>query len=115
MKVVVDTGPFKIREDLGLPLRKAAFMCVDALVDAMPLAVAPQVSALLQICELNIGEKLKVKEVDNNIDFLKMHVHVLVQRLCILSPGTVLAGLEVFLKPLKDTVEKTLKEGASQR
>lgn len=113
IKVVVDTGPFKIREDMGLPLRKAAFMCVDVLVDIMPVSMTPRVGKLIEVCEMNMGEKLKVKEVDNNIDFLKMHVHFLVQKLCVLSPGTMLAGLEVFLKPLKDTVEKTLKEGAS--
>jgi len=110
-KVVVDSGPFKIREDLGLPLRTQALSCLDMLIDTLPEKV--NVSLVLPAIRVNIGDDLKVKEDTFYLTYIKAFVHTIVIKLCKLSSGSMLGGLESMLPMLQATIDKKLGKDAT--
>jgi len=110
-KVVVDSGPFKIREDLGLPLRTQALSCLDMLIDILPEKV--NVGMVLPAIRANIGDELKVKEDTFYLTYIKSFVHTIVIKLCKLSPGAMLGGLESMLPMLQATIDKKLGKDAT--
>ena len=110
-KIVVDSGPFKIREDLGLPLRTQALSCLDMLIDVLPEKV--NVGMVLPAIRANIGDELKVKDDTFYLIYIKSFVHTIVIKLCKLSPGAMLGGLESMLPMLQATLDKKLGKDAT--
>lgn len=108
--IEVDTGPFKYKEDLGLPLRKATLTCVEMMLGAIPDAL--NLSALIPQVILNIGDELKVKK-DHNFNDLKIHAMQLLVKLCVFAPGPMLGFAEGSLEVLKKVLCEEIKENAA--
>eukprot|EP00606_Chrysophyceae_sp_TOSAG23-5_P001550 GSChrysophyteH2.ASY1.ANO1.864.1 assembled CDS len=66
--IEVDTGIFKVKEDLGLTLRTSALACVDTLIDTLPEKVV--VSRILPAIRANTGDELKVKDDTSYVEVL---------------------------------------------
>jgi cullin-associated NEDD8-dissociated protein 1 len=112
-KVQVDTGNFKVTQDLGLTLRTAALACLDTLIDALPEKVI--VPTFLPAVVCNIGDQLKVKPDTSYLIDIKTFVHAIVIKLCKLAPGPMLGGLEHMLEPLKKTIEQKPDDNLPQK
>jgi cullin-associated NEDD8-dissociated protein 1 len=108
--IEVDTGPFKFKEDLGLPLRKACLTCVEMMVQTIPDDL--NMSTLVPQVLLNIGDELKVKK-DHNFNDLKIHAMQLLVKICGFSPGPVLGFVEGSLEVLKKALDEKIKDTAS--
>ncbi|KAK4788547.1 hypothetical protein SAY86_019866 [Trapa natans] len=89
----VDLGPFKHVVDDGLELRKAAFECVDTLLDTCLDQVNP--SSFI-IPHLRSG-------LDDHYD-VKMPCHLILSKLAEKCPAAVLAVLESLVDPLQKTI-----------
>ncbi|KAG1681345.1 hypothetical protein FOA52_007393 [Chlamydomonas sp. UWO 241] len=97
---VVDLGPFKHTIDDGLELRKAAFECMDILLDAC----RPQIEATTFMAHLEGG-------LQDHYD-VKMPAHLLLAKLSASEPSTVLATLERIVGPLEKTLTTKVKSDA---
>ncbi|KAK4792080.1 hypothetical protein SAY86_022515 [Trapa natans] len=97
----VDLGPFKHVVDDGLELRKAAFECVDTLLDTCLDQVNP--SSFI-VPHLRSG-------LDDHYD-VKMPCHLILSKLAGKCPAAVLAVLESLVDPLQKTVNFRPKEDA---
>ncbi|KAI8473659.1 MAG: armadillo-type protein [Monoraphidium minutum] len=96
----VDLGPFKHKIDDGLDLRKAAFECLDILLDAAPAA-------------LDYPEFLKclLSGLADHPD-VRAPAHHMLSRAAAAAPGAVLAQLDSLVDPLEKTLTARLKSDA---
>ncbi|KAI4298901.1 hypothetical protein L6164_032414 [Bauhinia variegata] len=89
----VDLGPFKHTVDDGLELRKAAFECVDTLLD----------SCLDQVNPSSFIVPYLKSGLDDHYD-VKMPCHLILSKLADKCPSAVLAVLDSLVEPLQKTI-----------
>ncbi|RZC88476.1 hypothetical protein C5167_016279 [Papaver somniferum] len=89
----VDLGPFKHIVDDGLELRKAAFECVDTLLD----------SCLDQVNPSSFIVPYLKSGLDDHYD-VKMPCHLILSKLADKCPAAVLAVLDSLVDPLQKTI-----------
>ncbi|KAK4605483.1 hypothetical protein RGQ29_013506 [Quercus rubra] len=89
----VDLGPFKHIVDDGLELRKAAFECVDTLLDSCLDQVNPS-SFIVPYLESGLDDHYDVK----------MPCHLILSKLADKCPSAVLAVLDSLVDPLQKTI-----------
>ncbi|XP_058214981.1 cullin-associated NEDD8-dissociated protein 1 [Rhododendron vialii] len=97
----VDLGPFKHIVDDGLELRKAAFECVDTLLDGCLDQVNP---STFIVPFLKSG-------LDDHYD-VKMPCHLILSKLADKCPSAVLAVLDSLVDPLQKTINFRPKQDA---
>jgi len=97
---IVDLGPFKHKIDDGLELRKAAFECMDMVMDQC----ASYVDYAVFVQHLESGLK-------DHYD-VKMPCHSMLAKLAQRSPHTVLAHIEGIVPLLEKTLTAKLKSDA---
>ncbi|KAJ6798880.1 cullin-associated NEDD8-dissociated protein 1 isoform X2 [Iris pallida] len=89
----VDLGPFKHTVDDGLELRKAAFECVDTLLD----------SCLDQVNPSSFIVPYLISGLADHYD-VKMPCHLILSKLADKCPSAVLAVLDSLVDPLERTI-----------
>ncbi|KAJ6937993.1 cullin-associated NEDD8-dissociated protein 1-like [Populus alba x Populus x berolinensis] len=97
----VDLGPFKHIVDDGLELRKAAFECVDTLLD----------SCLDQVNPSSFIVPYLKSGLDDHYD-VKMPCHLILSKLADKCPSAVLAVLDSLVDPLQKTINFKPKQVA---
>ena len=97
LKRVVDLGPFKHKVDDGLPLRKAAFSCMDTLLETAASRI--DVGAFLPRLEGGLKDH----------DDVQMLAHQILSKLCALSPGAITGAADTLLIPLSTTVHRKVR------
>lgn len=97
----VDLGPFKHIVDDGLELRKAAFECVDTLLD----------SCLDQVNPSSFIVPYLKSGLDDHYD-VKMPCHLILSKLADKCPSAVLAVLDSLVDPLQKTINFRPKQDA---
>lgn len=97
----VDLGPFKHIVDDGLELRKAAFECVDTLLD----------SCLDQVNPSSFIVPYLKSGLDDHYD-VKMPCHLILSKLADKCPAAVLAVLDSLVEPLEKTIKHKPKQDA---
>ncbi|KAJ0561150.1 putative TATA-binding protein interacting (TIP20) [Helianthus annuus] len=97
----VDLGPFKHTVDDGLELRKAAFECVDTLLD----------TCLDQLNPSSFIVPYLKSGLDDHYD-VKMPCHLILSKLADKCPSAVLAVLDSLVEPLQKTVNFKPKQDA---
>ncbi|GAU44670.1 hypothetical protein TSUD_204500 [Trifolium subterraneum] len=97
----VDLGPFKHTVDDGLELRKAAFECVDTLLD----------SCLDQLNPSSFIVPYLKSGLDDHYD-VKMPCHLILSKLADKCPSAVLAVLDSLVDPLQKTINFKPKQDA---
>ncbi|KAL6494456.1 Cullin-associated NEDD8-dissociated protein 1 [Orobanche gracilis] len=97
----VDLGPFKHTVDDGLELRKAAFECVDTLLE----------SCLDQVNPSSFIVPYLLSGLDDHYD-VKMPCHLILSKLADKCPSAVLAALDSLVDPLQKTVNFRPKQDA---
>ncbi|RLN98459.1 hypothetical protein BBJ28_00019453 [Nothophytophthora sp. Chile5] len=95
---VVDLGPFKHKVDDGLPLRKAAYSCIDTLIETLP----QQLDITLFFPHLQLGLR--------DQDDIQMLSHQILVKICLVQPGSVVGALDLLVEPLEKTLNKKVKE-----
>uniref|UniRef100_A0A7S3QNX2 TATA-binding protein interacting (TIP20) domain-containing protein n=1 Tax=Dunaliella tertiolecta TaxID=3047 RepID=A0A7S3QNX2_DUNTE len=98
----VDLGPFKHKIDDGLELRKAAFECLDILLDSPECRSQLEVPTFLAHLKSGLADHADVKAPS----------HLMVVKLCALDPAAVLGGVEGLVEPLEKTLLTRLKSDA---
>jgi len=97
----VDLGPFKHTVDDGLELRKAAFECMDTLLETC-----------LDRLELSDFIRHMVSGLADDHD-IKMLCHLMLTKLASgTNTGVIVASLEELVDPLRKTVNANLKDNA---
>jgi cullin-associated NEDD8-dissociated protein 1 len=94
----VDLGPFKHKVDDGLPIRKAAYSCVDTLIETLP----QQLDIVSFFPHLQQGLR--------DQDDIQMLSHQILVKICHVQPGSVVGALDLLVEPLEKTVNKKVKE-----
>ena len=91
---VLDLGPFKHKVDDGLPLRKAALVCIESIIDVIPgyLDINLFVSKLIPC----LSDK----------DEIKMQSHQILSKICGYAPSSLIGSLDSFIDPLLKTISK---------
>ncbi|GLT90694.1 hypothetical protein SLE2022_086150 [Rubroshorea leprosula] len=97
----VDLGPFKHVVDDGLELRKAAFECVDTLLDGCLDQVNPS-SFIVPYLKSGLDDHYDVK----------MPCHLILSKLADKCPSAVLAVLDSLVDPLQKTINFKPKQDA---
>lgn len=97
---LVDLGPFKVQQDDGLELRKAAFECVDSLLEVVPKALDP--AALAATLKTGLGDQYDVK----------ITAHSILSRTCAAAPAVVVQELDAVVEQLEKTLTEKLKQDA---
>ncbi|XP_047980152.1 cullin-associated NEDD8-dissociated protein 1-like [Salvia hispanica] len=97
----VDLGPFKHTVDDGLELRKAAFECVDTLLE----------SCLDQVNPSSFLVPYLLSGLDDHYD-VKMPCHLILSKLADKCPSAVLAVLDSLVDPLQKTINFRPKQDA---
>ncbi|KAL8208860.1 hypothetical protein R6Q57_008272 [Mikania cordata] len=97
----VDLGPFKHTVDDGLELRKAAFECVDTLLD----------NCLDQLNPSSFIVPYLKSGLDDHYD-VKMPCHLILSKLADKCPSAVLAVLDSLVEPLQKTINFKPKQDA---
>nr|GMD40784.1 cullin-associated NEDD8-dissociated protein 1 [Ipomoea batatas] len=97
----VDLGPFKHTVDDGLELRKAAFECMDTLLD----------SCLDQVNPSSFIVPYLKSGLDDHYD-VKMPCHLILSKLAEKCPSAVLAVLDSLVDPLQKTINFRPKQDA---
>jgi len=98
----VDLGPFKHKIDDGLELRKAAFECLDILLDAPGCRASLDTPTFLQHLQSGLGDHPDVKA----------PCHLMVAKLAAADPAGCAAGAERLCEPLEKTLTARLKSDA---
>ncbi|RLN67459.1 hypothetical protein BBP00_00001615 [Phytophthora kernoviae] len=98
MERVVDLGPFKHKVDDGLPLRKAAYSCVDTLIQMVPQQL--DITLFFDQLKRGLGDQ----------DDIQMLSHQILIKICIVQPGSIVGALDSLIEPLEKTVNKKVKE-----
>ncbi|KAH7538365.1 hypothetical protein FEM48_Zijuj03G0191800 [Ziziphus jujuba var. spinosa] len=98
---IVDLGPFKHTVDDGLELRKAAFECVDTLLDSCLDQVNPS-SFIVPYLQSGLDDHYDVK----------MPCHLILSKLADKCPSAVLAVLDSLVDPLQKTINFKPKQDA---
>lgn len=93
----VDLGPFKHKVDDGLPLRKAAYACVDTLVAQHVMRASPALFVRLQA---------GLRDQDD----VQLLAHQLLATLCRTQPGAVVGSLELLVEPLEKAATKKTRD-----
>eukprot|EP00743_Colponemidia_sp_Colp-15_P002918 GILK01003157.1.p1 GENE.GILK01003157.1~~GILK01003157.1.p1 ORF type:complete len:1261 (+),score=324.06 GILK01003157.1:67-3783(+) len=94
----VDLGPFKHKVDDGLALRKAAFSCIETMLDAMPERIDTTL----------LADRLRAGLEDQ--DDVQVLCHQILVKLCSWSPGAILGSLDQLIEPLERTVNQMVKQ-----
>ncbi|KAG0449136.1 hypothetical protein HPP92_027467, partial [Vanilla planifolia] len=89
----VDLGPFKHTVDDGLEIRKAAFECVDTLLD----------NCLDQVNPSSFIVPYLISGLSDHYD-VKMPCHLILSKLADKCPAAVLAVLDSLVEPLQKTI-----------
>ena len=91
---VVDLGPFKHKVDDGLPLRKAALVSIESIIDVVPgyLDINHFISKLVP----RLSDK----------DEIKMQSHQILSKICSYAPSSLVGSLDLFIDPLLKTISK---------
>ncbi|KAG5541199.1 hypothetical protein RHGRI_021154 [Rhododendron griersonianum] len=97
----VDLGPFKHIVDDGLELRKAAFECVDTLLDGCLDQVNPS-TFIVPFLKSGLNDHYDVK----------MPCHLILSKLADKCPSAVLAVLDSLVDPLQKTINFRPKQDA---
>ncbi|KAL4175302.1 hypothetical protein KRP22_000270 [Phytophthora ramorum] len=95
---VVDLGPFKHKVDDGLPLRKAAYSCVDTLIQVLPQQL--DISLFFDQLKRGLGDQ----------DDVQMLSHQILIKICYVQPGSIVGALDSLVEPLEKTINKKVKE-----
>ena len=95
---IIDLGPFKHKVDDGLPLRKAAFSCMDSILDEL----RPSIDLKLFIPIVCGG----LQDPDTDV---KMLNHQLISKLCRITPSEIMGSLAQILPVLDKAVTKKVK------
>ncbi|KAG6611372.1 putative Cullin-associated NEDD8-dissociated protein [Phytophthora cinnamomi] len=95
---VVDLGPFKHKVDDGLPLRKAAYSCVDTLIQVLPQQL--DISLFFDQLKRGLGDQ----------DDIQMLSHQILIKICYVQPGSIVGALDSLIDPLEKTINKKVKE-----
>jgi cullin-associated NEDD8-dissociated protein 1 len=95
---VVDLGPFKHKVDDGLPLRKAAYACIDTLLETLPEEI--DVNPMFGYLQNGLRDH----------DDVQILCHQILVKICRVKPSAILFGLDVILEPLEKTTGKKIKE-----
>ena len=95
---IIDLGPFKHKVDDGLPLRKAAFSCMDSILDELKNHVDIKLFIPVVVNGLT----------DTNVD-VKMLNHQLLVKLCKVAPSEIMSSLSEILPVLDKAVTKKVK------
>ncbi|KAF4039894.1 TATA-binding protein interacting (TIP20) [Phytophthora infestans] len=95
---VVDLGPFKHKVDDGLPLRKAAYSCVETLVQVLPQQL--DISLFFDPLKRGLGDQ----------DDIQMLSHQILIKICYVQPGSIVGALDSLMEPLEKTVNRKVKE-----
>lgn len=95
---VVDLGPFKHKVDDGLPLRKAAYSCVDTLIQVLPQQL--DINLFLDQLKRGLGDQ----------DDIQMLSHQILIKICYVQPGSIVGALDSLVEPLEKTINKKVKE-----
>lgn len=97
---VLDFGPFKHRIDDGIELRKAAFECMNQLLE-------------FAFSSLNLTLFLNVLEAGlADIDDIKLLCYPMVIKLTNLAPSEVVSEIQKIVDPLQKTLSKTISKDA---
>jgi len=104
LKRTINLGPFKEKIDDGLPLRKAAYACVDTMLKKMP--------SFIDVKKVTPALKNGLSERDPDV---KMLCYSIVQKLCARDDfyDAVLPNLGSLLGPLDRTIKKRASKKAS--
>uniref|UniRef100_K3X436 TATA-binding protein interacting (TIP20) domain-containing protein n=1 Tax=Globisporangium ultimum (strain ATCC 200006 / CBS 805.95 / DAOM BR144) TaxID=431595 RepID=K3X436_GLOUD len=94
----VDLGPFKHKVDDGLPIRKAAYSCVDTLIETLPQQV--DIASFFPHLQQGLRDQ----------DDIQMLSHQILVKICHVQPGSVVGALDLLVEPLEKTVNKKVKE-----
>lgn len=99
----IDLGPFKQRIDDGLPVRQAAYSCLDVLLQTLPERLDP--NAFLA----------KIKEGLQDDHDVRLLCHMILLRMCSLPSfrQPLLAHLDALVPPLKGTLTAKLRKDAN--
>ncbi|KAG3100547.1 Cullin-associated NEDD8-dissociated protein 1 [Phytophthora idaei] len=95
---VVDLGPFKHKVDDGLPLRKAAYSCVETLIQVLPQQL--DISLFFDQLKRGLGDQ----------DDIQMLSHQILINICYVQPGSIVGALDSLVEPLEKTINKKVKE-----
>eukprot|EP01025_Chloroclados_australasicus_P069865 TRINITY_DN9935_c0_g2_i1.p1 TRINITY_DN9935_c0_g2~~TRINITY_DN9935_c0_g2_i1.p1 ORF type:complete len:408 (-),score=55.39 TRINITY_DN9935_c0_g2_i1:353-1576(-) len=96
----IDLGPFKIKEDDGLEMRKAAFECMDMVLNQFGSAF--DAAAFIPLLKDGLTDKPDVQ----------LPCFLMLIKLCYMAPRVVLGSLEQLIQPLKATLNQKLKQDA---
>lgn len=96
----VDLGPFKHQIDDGLELRKAAYECMDELLDRCYDRV--DAAAFIQHLESGLRDHYDVKTL----------CHPILSKLAAMAPGQVTSSLDRLVEPLQATLQAKVKADA---
>lgn len=100
----VNIGPFKIKVDDGLELRKATFECMDTLLDTcLEYIDMPRFLA-------HVRHGLS----DENAD-INMLNHLMLGKVCKVAPQALIASLDSLSEPLGETLKKKPRENAVEQ
>ncbi|CAI5744011.1 unnamed protein product [Peronospora destructor] len=95
---VVDLGPFKHKVDDGLPLRKAAYSCVDTLIQVLPQQL--DITLFFDQLRRGLGDQ----------DDIQMLSHQILIKICYVQPGSIVGALDALVEPLEKTINKKVKD-----
>ena len=94
----VDLGPFTHQIDDGLPVRKAAYGLLEALLEAVPEKVDPN----------TLTEHMLIG-LDDPSEEVQMICHQIVGKLAVYGSGALSGALDGVLAPIRKNIEKQLK------